>query len=81
MRIRSDFVEREVEIAEELDGYFRTHPNSFAARIKPLAVRAGAGWQIFHGPEIPGASVFGWTLASAFESWEANYREAVTAQQ
>jgi hypothetical protein len=75
-------VEESCETAEEVEAYFLAHPDSLAARVRPLAVRAGAGWQVCHGPRIrDGGSVFGWTVTAAFESWEANYRQAATAQQ
>lgn len=71
----------QTEAVDEVAEYYRANPKSFAAKVKPVAARVGAGWKICYGPEIPGQSVFGWTLAATFASWEANYREAVTAQQ
>ncbi len=74
-------MEMDAEGIAEVARYFLANPKTHAARVKPEVARAGAGWQIFFGPELGCASVFGWTLASAFERWEANYNEAVRAQQ
>ncbi len=63
------------------EGYFRAHPSSCAARVRPRVARAGAGWAVFHGAEIPGGVAMGWTLPEALARWEANYQQATRSQQ
>ena len=75
------FMGQQMELVCEAESYFHEFPNSLAARVRPLVIRAGAGWQIFHGAEMPGGMVFGWTLRTAFARWEANYLQATARRE
>lgn len=65
----------------EVEEYFQAHPESRAARVRPRAARAGAGWAIFHGDDSPGEVTVGWTLTEAFARWEDHYASTKRTQQ
>ena len=63
----------------EADALFSREPNRLAARLRPRIARKNGRWRVEE--EKTGTVGIGWSLERAVESWEANYREATTAQQ
>lgn len=62
--------------------YLAENPRGFAATVKPRLGQDGDQWFVLHGRDLQsGVAGFGPTIKAAYKSWEANYREATTAQQ
>ena len=70
------------EIREKLQSYLRSHPIGFAVKAKPEAGRKRTKRATVRGREKQKRRISAeWACPGALESWEANYREARSAQQ
>lgn len=70
------------DVREVVQAYLQARPKSFAARIRPRLGLDEDQWYAVYGPNMrTGVTGYGATVTSALASWEANYREATTAEQ
>ena len=72
--------EREARaVATELEKLDRRASAQVAARARPKVERDNDRWRAVDANT--GITGTGWTAEQAIENWEANFREATTAQQ
>ncbi len=70
------------DVRELVQAYLQARPTSFAAQVRPRFGLDEDQWYVLYGPNRrTGVTGYGATVTSALASWEANYREATTAEQ